>query len=44
VIGFYGNDMLNVFDSDSLDTVHGGGGVDVCIVNSGESLNTCEET
>ncbi|MEX2458755.1 MAG: lamin tail domain-containing protein [Actinomycetota bacterium] len=43
VIGFYGNDTLNVFDSDTMDTVHGGGGVDICVVNPGESLNTCEE-
>lgn len=43
VIGFYGNDTLNVFDSDTMDTVHGGGGVDICLVNAGESLNTCEE-
>ena len=41
--GGRGNDRLNTNDGDSNDTVFGGAGFDVCIIDAGDNTSGCED-
>ena len=41
--GGRGNDRLNTNDGDSNDTVFGGAGFDVCIIDEGDNTSGCED-